>query len=321
MAAAFREVWSYRGVDEDGKGGTAMIVPLGGSNFVQLVGGAGLKPVPNNKAITVSERDPNVLLTKLTEESKSKVAATASLAAGKMLGIAQVVSNKAKLFEISGNARIGLGGRVEVTDPTTKSNVALKVVILEAKPVKIAIRQVRAGGTAEKPVFHSKLPYDPKALVAEINALWTPQANVVFELVPSEAAEIDEAEVAKLLGLQASTAPLPRNVDMAKLWPLFAKLHVAKAQMTMFLVERASDDTDKVLGAAKPQAKVALVGDDRSERTMAHEAGHILGSGSGPTGWYDYGHQGKNPKLLMREGGAAWKIPFDDVIGHFNGKY
>jgi hypothetical protein len=323
MAAAFREIWSNWGVDEAANGAPGIIVPLRRSNLVQLVDGKNLNLFPSSKTITFKEHDKRALLDKVAAENMliAALAPEAAMAA-MMAGTAKVMVADTRVFEISGSARVGLGAKIDAKAPgASRAAATLNVLVLEEKPVKVAIRQVRTGGTAANPTFHSKLSFDPKRLLAEMNALWKPQANVVFSLVPSTPAEVDEAEVAKLLGSQASTAPLPRDVDMSKLWPAFAKLHVPKADMTMFLVERASANTDKVLGAAKPQAKIALVGDNRSERTMAHEAGHILGSFSGPAGWADYGHQGTDPRLLMRAGGAAWKIPFEHVKSYFNTRY
>jgi hypothetical protein len=170
-------------------------------------------------------------------------------------------------------------------------------------------------------IFHTKLSFDAQKLCSEMNLLWTPQANVVFELVSSSPAVIDDqVQIAKILGLANQRAPLPRQVDIIKFAPLFVKLKDPKAAYTIFLVERVAGGD---LGATISEQAFGLVGDDRTERTMAHEAGHWLGSFSGPTGWVRYGHQSDRGSalLLMRAGGAGWKIPFDQTLSHFNSNY
>ena len=54
---------------------------------------------------------------------------------------------------------------------------------------------------------------------------------------------------------------------------------------------------------------------------MAHEAGHFLGSLS-ESGKFSmrYGHQGTAANLLMRAGGAGYKIPFS-LVTDFNKGY
>jgi hypothetical protein len=56
---------------------------------------------------------------------------------------------------------------------------------------------------------------------------------------------------------------------------------------------------------------------------LAHEAGHLLGSlnENGTYSGIDYGHQGTDPELLMRGGGAGWKIPYSIVTDFNKGFY
>jgi len=93
------------------------------------------------------------------------------------------------------------------------------------------------------------------------------------------------------------------------------------AALTFFLVKRAVNRDSKDLGVVNSEAGISLISDDRSDSTMAHEAGHFLGSLS-ESGKFSmrYGHQGKAVNLLMREGGAGIKIPFS-IVTDFNKGY
>jgi hypothetical protein len=44
------------------------------------------------------------------------------------------------------------------------------------------------------------------------------------------------------------------------------------------MVKRAANNADKDLGVINSEAGISLISDDRSDSTMAHEAGHFLGS-------------------------------------------
>ena len=50
------------------------------------------------------------------------------------------------------------------------------------------------------------------------------------------------------------------------------------ADLTVFLVRRAFDGAIPVSGVTDAKAGFALIGDNRSETTLAHEAGHFLGA-------------------------------------------
>jgi hypothetical protein len=82
--------------------------------------------------------------------------------------------------------------RVRVEAKKTKAREAeatLKVIVLDQKTVKVAIRpvQVRDG----KQLVSLGNAADPKKLLNEMNAIWNPQANVYFELGRTDPATID----------------------------------------------------------------------------------------------------------------------------------
>ena len=72
---------------------------------------------------------------------------------------------------------------------------------------------------------------------------------------------------------------------------------------------------------------LAFISSQRGPNTSAHEAGHFLGyySKSATKPWDSHGHtlesdpktgkenRAEDIKMLMREGGAGWKIPFNLV--------
>ena len=104
-------------------------------------------------------------------------------------------------------------------------------------------------------------------------------------------------------------------------FPSFESMKDPAAALTAFLVRRAYDDGARVSGVTNAKAGLCLIGDDRTENTLAHEAGHYLGA-LDESGKFSqrYGHQGTDPDLLMRDGGAGRKIPFGQATD-FNKGY
>ena len=58
--------------------------------------------------------------------------------------------------------------------------------------------------------FHAKRPCDPAKEVAQMNAIWTPQTNIAFELIPSSDIDVDHndpttrEELTKAYGLKTA---------------------------------------------------------------------------------------------------------------------
>ena len=61
--------------------------------------------------------------------------------------------------------------------------------MLDKKTVKVAIRPVQVRN--DKQLLSLGNAADPKKLLDEMNAIWNPQANVYFELGPTDPATID----------------------------------------------------------------------------------------------------------------------------------
>jgi hypothetical protein len=328
MTAAFRELLSYSGVDDQRPKGPGMIVRVGGSNIVRLVDGQNLKWAPDRSGVVIKELDQSAMMAEI-----ALVSAALSFGSpmGPVLGAAflSLSIGSPRFFKITADHRIGYNG---VTLTARKAGAstpeaAIKIVPLGIRPVNLAIRPVQQKDKNGTLVNHSKIPFDTKALCNEMNSIWTPQANVVFTLVSSKPAVITDknmADFAKLHGYPGGTKDsLPGAVDIQTFTPLFKPFltEPPKADITMFLVQKAKDGTDAPRGVTDTQLGFSLIGDDRWGGTMAHEAGHWLGSFSGPTGWSIYGHTG--PGLLMSDAGhqKTLKIPFDDTLSYFNSRY
>ncbi len=70
-----------------------------------------------------------------------------------------------------------------------KAEATLKVIVLDKKTVKVAIRPVQVRN--DKQLLSLGNAADPKKLLDEMNAIWNPQANVYFELGRTDPATID----------------------------------------------------------------------------------------------------------------------------------
>jgi hypothetical protein len=181
-------------------------------------------------------------------------------------------------------------------------------------------------------IYHSKKAFDIKDMVEQMNSIWTPQANVAFELVSSDPVQIiDEAEIAKILQLTTTNAAsLPSMVVLQRFTDVFKRLKDKSADLTMFLVESVGDLGDprslyvhatKVMGMTDPTLGISLIGDDRASHRelMAHEAGHFIGSFVGQGGKFvSFGHRGGTRDLMQAGGSDTARIPFHDVIDFFN---
>jgi hypothetical protein len=323
MPAFFQEVFAAAGVDEDAKPSPGMIVAAGGSNIARLAGGKGLRlQAPRGLKIEELSPIPSVILIALLSPSNL----VSLLKPGAL--------TDARYFRISGSAPIGprLAQVKAVTAGKSRPEAVLDVAVLKQRKVKLSIRPVQVRAPQGGMVFHSKKPFDTKAMVEQVNSIWTPQANVVFELVSSDPAQItDEAEIAKILDLKMSKeAPLPSMVVLQRFSDVFVRLKDKNADLTMFLVESAGDLNDprvlyshanKVNGITDPLLGISLISDARTSQrdVMAHEAGHFIGSRPGRDGkLMIFGHRGGTRDLMQDGGSEAARIPFHDAIDFFN---
>jgi hypothetical protein len=321
MPAFFQEIFAVAGVDEGAKPRPGMIVPLGGSNIVCLRGGAGLRlDAPRTLKIQELPQIPSAILTAL------------------WLPINLIASPKpgalgdGRYFRISASASIGHTPAQVRALRSGKAETALDVAVLKRKKIKLSIRPVQVRGPQGGLVYHSKKPMDFNLMVEQMNAIWTPQANILFELVSSSPAPIvDEAEIAKILDLKMSkTAPLPSMVVLQRFRDVLLRFKDKSADLTMFLVESAGDLADPrslyshakvVHGVTDPQLGISLISDSRSthHELLAHEAGHFIGSFVGQGGVFVvFGHRGGKRDLMQDGASDIARIPFHDVIDYFN---
>jgi len=188
-----------------------------------------------------------------------------------------------------------------------KAEATLKVVVLDKKTVKVAIRpaQVPDG----KQLVSLGNAADAQKLLDEMNAIWNPQANVYFELGRTDAATID------------GVSPQADAIEMQKLPKGFLDERDSGSALTFFLVRKVMDGGTADKGATNAKERVSLIADSRSDSTMAHEAGHFLGALTAE-GKYDseYGHPEKSEEMLMHVHHTGKKIPYS-AITKFNYGY
>ena len=321
MPAKFQAVFTAFGVDEDAKPWPAMVVPTIGSNVVALAGGDGLRlEMPNT--LKYDELHPGAV-GPLPEFFTPF---------GLLMLKPQIGIFGRRYFRIASRFKTPATAQVKAFGAgRSKPDAELHVSVLAPRSVKLAIRPV-VSGPSDRPTYHSRQPFDVKDMCGHMNFVWTPQANVVFELVGSDDAPItDGAEIAKILDVKTEV-PLPRMVVIERFRDVFVRLrdqNKKRADLTMFLVEGAADSlgpgvlyshAHRVKGVTDPTLGISLISDDRASDTnvMAHEAGHFLGSTRGPNGkWIIYGHQGGTSDLMQEGGSDVGRIPFKEAI-YFN---
>jgi len=300
MAATFREVVAYSGVDENlPTGGQGIVVPSGGSTLVILEDARGLdvrSTVPSKVYVYEFKK----------RQERAEAARNASNPSEAMR---RFDDDSWRIFRVKADAPVGFD-KVRVEAKRTKADKAeatLKVIVLDKKTVKVAIRpaQVRDG----KQLVSLGNAADAQKLLDEMNAIWNPQANVYFELGRTDAATIE--------GL----SPQADAIEMQKLLKGFLDERDSRSALTFFLVRKVTDGGTADKGATNAKERVSLIADSRSDSTMAHEAGHFLGALTAE-GKYDseYGHPEKSEEMLMHVHHIGKKIPYS-AIPKFNYGY
>jgi hypothetical protein len=294
MAATFREVVAYSGVDENlPTGGQGIVVPSGGSTLVILEDARGLdvrSTVPSKVYVYEFKK----------RQERAEAARNASNPSEAMRRFDE---DSWRIFRIKADAPVGFDTvRVEAKNTKMrKAEATLKVIVLNKKMVKVAIRAVQVrDGKQHVSLGHAA---DPKKLLTEMNAIWNPQANVYFELGRTDAATID--------GL----SPQADAIEMQKLPKGFLDERDSGSALTFFLVRKVTNGGNADNGVTNAKERVALIADSRSDSTMAHEAGHFLGALTAE-GKYDseYGHPEKSQEMLMHAEHIGKKIPYAAVL-------
>ncbi len=337
MAAAFHEVFPAFGVDEDRKP-PGMIVPLHGSNIVALEGGPDLKVVPEKDFVRVVKLDSASVQKYTLLANQQKL----------MTREKRPLGTDTIYFEVYGK---NLGRRdgtiLKAIDPKTpkKEGPSLKVVVVGNKTINIAIRPVKVRDEKGNWASHSSKQFDPDLLRDQMNAIWTSQANVVFDLISSDPFLIEEVKLAEhLKRTGVSREAFLKDIHIQAFAPLFKvpkdfkdpKDHKSrKVDLTFYMVKSILD-----LNLAHPHERGtypagATIRDDRFTLvcdqieldlvrqsrqldtipgiTLAHEAGHFMGVDGHDTT--------AGNAMLMANGGpivGLGKVPFDQVIQFFN---
>ena len=333
MSVRFGEVQKSSGLDVNAKPFPAMIMPLAGSKIIKVFGASGLSLFDDRKILEIKELDSNVpMLDKLV------LAAFGAAITGPFdpsLAIPLKMAVEVNL-QLAGNPQFlqitgkKLGGQVGTTLRVAKSQKAkaegsLRVVILKQRSLKLSIRPVQVRNNKGSLVNHCEKNDDTKALLRRINAVWTPQANIVFEPASSDPAPLDDqAAIAKALGSSSPNPIVPPIIEFDDFSGIFQKLkdkEKPKADFTIFMVHRITHGGNAVLGVTNQKGGFALVSDgarDEDSHTMPHEIGHYFGTlGKGSL----YGDNNTSEDLLMSQGTDGTKIPFEDVIKYFNTNY
>jgi hypothetical protein len=304
MAAMFREVAAYSGVDEKlPTKGQGIVIPSltsnpGASTLVILEGGNGLAVQSTLPArVHVYEFKTKQERADATRNATNPSDAIRRLEAGSW-----------RIFSIKGSAPVGLDTvKVEAKNSANNVEATLKVIVVEKKTVKVAIRlvQVRDG----KQLVSLGDAADPDKLLKEMNAIWNPQANIYFELGRTDAATIE------------GVSPQSEWIEMQKLPDGFLKERDEHSALTFFLVHRVRDGGTPDLGSTIAKDRISLIAKSRSDSTMAHEAGHFLGS-LNEKGNYssNYGHPENSQEMLMHAQHTGNKIPYS-AVPNFNYGY
>ena len=113
-------------------------------------------------------------------------------AAGRALE-ALITGVKATLKKGNSVSLVGFGtAKIEAINPKTKkAEATLKVTVLKEQRVRIAIRPVKVRDDQGILVNSSQKPINPDVLVRQMNRIWKPQANVVFELSKTDPVTLD----------------------------------------------------------------------------------------------------------------------------------
>jgi hypothetical protein len=248
MSVEFKEVFANCGFTrQTPAGGPGIIVPQDGVTFFVLDGGKDLKvgpaagvPLRVDEIKDDQRRHESLTNARFPTDAKERASAVALLKGG-----------STRLFKITASKRLGWGLKIEAVNPARKpAEATLKVIILKEKPVTIAIRPVRVRDGKGTPVASAQKDINAKALLDQINAIWTPQANVVFAL-----GKIDPVTLENLKPGQ--------DADITK-EPLRNELIANKdpgSDLTFFMVKRAVNKDSKDLGVIKPEAGISLISD------------------------------------------------------------
>jgi hypothetical protein len=320
-SARFLEILRCNGVDQNAAPHPGMVVPFGGENQVVLET-SGLDVEFQNSPIKLQEFDGLELTTQLLRGVQDALPPGVDYQQREAY-LPDTGWQKPRFFRVLGTIKTGFPGTIVnvVPRPMRGGRMApvaatLQVAVVDPLVVKVAIRNVRARDAQGNMRYHAKRPCNPAKEVAQMNAIWRPQTNMSFELVPSTDLDVDHSdpktqeELMTAYGMKSPPTFSPESTlwaDKNSGW--FAKHRVPGTHMTFFVVHALKSGGDPVYGKGGETANgttnrpsgVSFISDTRLPSTFAHEAGHFVG---------DMGHEGTAFKLLMRGDGSGYQIPF-----------
>jgi hypothetical protein len=327
--AKFSEIFRCSGVDDNpnvpGKSAAepGMIISAKGWNLVALEDGPRLRVHCDNQNIRIEELQETAVIKLARLFINFKLSVLNVDPQFRDSYMPNILSSNARFFKIHGGAQVD--GPVTVLKASAGGNVEAKirVVVLDLMHVKLAFGNVVVPGEDGRLVFHADNPSDPHQEVDQMNAIWTPQTQITFDLISADPIPINDRdksireEIARSLGLIAKEAPFPENVDAAKLRTIFNRCKNTQAHLTIFVVQRIQFKHEQPNGWTDPEWNFCVLSSGHGPSTAAHEAGHHLFGElkDEDKKWHNLKHPwaDNNPDKtpLMRDGGAGFKIQFD----------
>jgi hypothetical protein len=333
----FWEVFRCAGVDHDARH-PGMVIPFNGSNLVAVqVDKEKARLISDSTALKIDDVDTAEMIRARTAKYRelSEPGTDPKLAKAYM---PDDIHATVRYYRITGKRKVDFKAPAKlqvIVDGKRKAE--MPVVVVDPVTVKVAIRDLRVYGADRKLKFHSSRPAEVAREMAVVNEIWTPQAQMVFEHVAApQPAIIDDTDPkireAIRAGLGQRTTEfsnLGENIDPEKLKALFAPLRASGADVTVFFVEKViGSDGRSVNGRAISSHAMVFIAANHDHSTLAHELGHFLGGTRKNGEWdgldhtYDMQYDEKTKKMqmtdedvrmLMRDGGAGYKIPFNLV--------
>jgi hypothetical protein len=321
----FLEILRCNGVDQDATPFPGMIVPFKGENQIVLET-SGMDVAIQNSVVRLQEFDGQQLTTELLRGVQDELSKPDVDPQQRDAFMPTTAWQKPRFFRVLGTVKTGFPGASVSVLPRRMNGhtprATLQVAVVDRMVIKVAIRNVRAGDAQGKMRYHAKRPADPAKMAAQMNAIWTPQTNMVFELVASGDVDVDQTDpktqdaLTKAYGMKdAATFAAEGTVWADKNWDWFSRHKVPGTHITFFVVHKLHTGGDPVYGKGgdtpngvmNRQLGISFIGDSRLPSTFAHEAGHWVG---------DMSHEGTDIKLLMRGDGSGYQIPFK-LAKHF----
>jgi hypothetical protein len=333
--ANFYEIFRCVGVDQNANP-PGIIVPFRGSNQVVLETSGMDLHVPPIPGILLEEFDGKDISRKLIEINNALYQPDVDSQFKEAFLPTATHWYNPRFFRIHGNAATGFPGVLVRATPVPvpgrrapSIGATLRVVVLKPMTFKIAIRNVRARDQQGTLRYHASQPCDARKELANMNLVWTPQANVSFDLISSEDVTIDhndkstQEELRKAYGLkEASTAVFGHaapEILAEKNWEVFANRKIPGADITFFVVNQVRSKGRSAAGVMNANFGISFIAGQHFPTTFAHEAGHFLGRYMNNGEWNPLDHQidtmdkQRDLRMLMRDGGSGWMIPFELV--------